>query len=118
MTNLDANFKPGQIQTAFLVAMTNLGYLKMSLNEVWTNLEALNLSFYSLDKFRCSRFVLFKKDKFRGPKFVLFSSETNLDGLDLYLLKKDNCRYSKFVLQVGGTNLDGIKLSFLNEGQI
>ena len=67
LTNLDANFKPGQIQTAFLVAMTNLGYLKMSLNEVWTNLEALNLSFYSLDKFRCSRFVLFKKRQIQRP---------------------------------------------------
>ena len=83
----------------------------MSLNKIWTDLEALNLSLYSLDKFRCSKFVLFTQDKFRYPEFVPFASMTNLDGLDLCHFKKDNFKYSKFVLLASRTNSDAMNLS-------
>ena len=104
-------FKQGQFKTALLVAGTNLDHLKMSLNKIRTNLEALNLSYYSLDKFRCSKFVIFTQDKFRYPEFVPFASMTNLDGLDLCHFKKDNFKYSKFVLLVSRTNSDAMNLS-------
>ena len=104
-------FKQGQFKTALLVAGTNLDHLKMSLNKIRTNLEALNLSYYRLDKFRCSKFVLFTQDKFRYPEFVPFASMTNLDGLDLCHFKTDNFKYSKFVSLANRTNSDAINLT-------
>ena len=90
----------------------------MSLNKIWTDLEALNLSLYSLDKFRCSKFVIFTQDKFRYPELVPFASMTNLDGLDLCHFKTDNFKYSKFVLLVSRTNSDAMNLSISDAGQI
>ena len=112
-TNPGANFEPGQFQTAFRVARTNLDHLKMSLHEYWTKLDAINLSFCSSDKFRCSKLVFLKKETNSEFWIWPFSGGTNLDGLNLSFLQNDWFRWSKFVQLAWRTNFDSLNLSFL-----
>ena len=90
----------------------------MSPHENWTNLDGLNLSFCSLDKFRCSKLVFLKKETNSEFWIWPFSGGTNLDGLNLSFLQNDWFRWSKFVLLAWRTNFDGLNLSFFKVGQI
>ena len=110
MTNLDTCynywlFKIDKFSRDFL-RLTNLDGLNLSLLKIWqsefvwaSKSHPIQCQFCSQDKFRCSKYVIFKK-------------RTNSDVINLSFLKKDKLRPSKFDFVQNRTNSDTLNLSF------